>query len=307
MVKDYQKRKLEGFFRGKLLYDTPLKGFCSFKAGGSTEVIAFPDDIDDLRGLYRFLQEEKMAFLVMGEGTNLLVRDGGFKGVVVKLAPGFTRVSLPETKGKQAYVKAQAGARLSRVLSFACEHGLAGMEFAGGIPGSVGGAVAMNAGAYGGEMKDIVASIRVLAADGSVQYLEREKLQFSYRKLHLAPGGVIVEAMFECARGDKGEIAARIEENLGKRKRSQPLDLPSAGSVFKNPQDHYAAQIIEELGLKGYQIGGAAVSECHANYIVNRGSATAKDIVGLITVIQEKVWQARGIRLEPEIRIVGEG
>jgi len=306
MVTDYQKRKLESFFRGKLLYDTSLKGFVSFKAGGAAAVIAFPDDIDDLAGLYRFLQEESMPFLVMGEGTNLLVRDGGFKGVVIRLCSGFDNISLSETNGKKAYVKAQAGARLSRVLHYTSEQSLAGLEFASGIPGSVGGAVVMNAGAYGGEIKDIVASIGVLAPDGSVQCFERGELQFSYRKLHLSPDSVIVETIFACTRGDKEAIAARIQENLGKRKMSQPLDLPSAGSVFKNPHGHCAGQIIEALGLKGYQIGEAAVSERHANYIVNRGTATAEDIVKLINLIQEKVWQAKSIRLEPEIRIVGD-
>jgi len=306
MVQDNRKRKLEGFFRGQLLYDTPLKGFLSFKAGGSAEVIAFPCDIEDLTELYRFLQEERLPFLVMGEGTNLLVRDGGFKGVVIRLSSGFSSIKLCETNGKKSYVNAQAGVRLSRILGFTCEHSLAGLEFASGIPGSVGGAVAMNAGAHGGEIKDSLTSIRVLGPDGAVKYLERAQLQFSYRKLNLSPDSVIIEAMFECVRGDRGEIAARIQKNLEKRKNTQPLDLPSAGSVFKNPHGHYAAKLIEDLGLKGYQIGGAAVSERHANYIVNRGSATAGHIVELIAVIQEKVWQARGIRLEPEIRIVGE-
>lgn len=306
MVKDYQKRRLEGLFRGKLLYDASLKGLVSFKAGGAAEVIASPDDIDDLMGLYRFLQEERIPFLLMGEGTNVLVRDGGFKGVVIRLSSGFNTIGLCEANGKKSYVKAQAGARLLRVLRFACDHGLAGLEFVSGIPGSVGGAVAMNAGAHGGEIKDSIASIRVLGSNGAVKDLERAQLQFSYRKLDLPPDSVIVEARFACTRGDRDEIAARIQENLDRRRNSQPLDFPSAGSVFKNPEGYYAGKLIEDLGFKGYQIGGAAVSERHANYIVNRGSATAADIVTLITIIQEKVWQERGIRLEPEIRIVGD-
>jgi UDP-N-acetylmuramate dehydrogenase len=297
---------LEDSFRGTLLYDTSLAGFVSFRAGGSAEVIAFPDDMDDLVVLYQFLQKERVPFLVMGEGTNLLVRDGGFRGVIVRLSSGFAAISLSETNGKKAYVKAQAGARLSRLLRFVSEQSLSGLEFASGIPGSVGGAVAMNAGAYGEEIKDSVAAISVLASGGSVHYLEKSQLQFSYRNLRLSADTVIVEALFECTRGDRKEIVARIEENLGKRKRSQPLDLPSAGSVFKNPHGRYAAKMIEDLGLKGYQVGGAAVSERHANFIVNRGAATAAHIEELISVIQEKVWQATDIKLAPEIIIVGE-
>ena len=270
-------------------------------------MLAFPCDEEDLLRLWLFLQEEKIPFFVLGEGTNVLVRDGGFKGVMIKLSSGFTGVVWDKEEEGRVLVRAQAGGRLSRVLEFALQNSLTGLEFASGIPGSVGGALVMNAGAYGGEIKDVIYSIRVLSPDGSVNHLSREALQFAYRKLDISPGSVIVEALFEFEQGNKQKIASLIQETLNKRKNSQPLGLPSAGSVFKNPQGSFAAKLIEELGFKDYQVGGAAISERHANFIVNRGSATAKNILELIRTIQEKVWQEKGIQLEPEIRVVGEG
>lgn len=305
-MEDYQKRRLKEFFQGNLLYNALLKDFVSFKVGGPADVIAFPQDMDDVVHLLRFIRGEKLPYFILGEGTNLVVRDGGFKGVVIRLSSGFHTVSLEKVEGGKVYVRAQAGERLSRVLGFTLRHSVTGLEFASGIPGSTGGALIMNAGAYGNEMKDVIASISILTANGLVRYLGREVLQFSYRKLHLPADSIIIEALFELRPGNRQEIAARIKENQSKRKKIQPLDLPSAGSVFKNPPSLHAAQLIEELGLKGYQIGGAAVSKRHANFIVNCGSATATNILELMAFIQEKVWQEKGIILEPEILTVGE-
>jgi len=305
-MEDHQRHRLKNFFRGNLLWDAPLRDFVSFRVGGPAEVIAFPEDQEDLARLSLFLREEKISFYVLGEGTNLLVRNGGFKGVVIKLSSGFAKVGLERMEEGKVYVSAQAGERLSRILGFALQNSLTGLEFSSGIPGSVGGALVMNAGAYGGEVKDVIFSVSVLTPDSSLRQLGREDLRFSYRKLNLPPESIIVEAMFEFRPGNKQEITALIQENLNKRKNSQPLDLPSAGSVFRNPPGLYAARLIEELGLKGYQIGGAAVSERHGNFIVNRGAATAGDILELIAFIQKKVGQEKSIMLETEIRILGE-
>ncbi|RKY82976.1 hypothetical protein DRQ11_13705, partial [candidate division KSB1 bacterium] len=273
---------------------------------GPAEVIAFPYDLEDLIKLYLFLRNEKISYLVLGEGTNILIRDGGFKGVVIKLSLGFGNVKLDKIEGRKVFVKAQAGGRLSNTLKFSLQNSLTGLEFTSGIPGSIGGALIMNAGAYGGEIKDIISSVDVLTSQGTVIELRREDISFSYRKSNLPSDYIIIGVKFELKQGNKQEIAALIQKTLNKRKNSQPLNLPSAGSVFKNPPGHFAARLIEEIGLKGYQVGGAAVSEQHANFIVNQGSATAKDVLELMAIIQEKVWQEKGIKLEPEIRVVGE-
>jgi UDP-N-acetylmuramate dehydrogenase len=253
-----------------------------------------------------FLREEKMPFLVLGEGTNLVVRDKGVKGVVIKLSPAFLGIEITKGKEGEFYVSSKAGERLWHLIEITVQHCLTGLEFASGIPGSVGGAVVMNAGAYGREIKDIVHSLTVLAFDGSVRHLKKEALRFSYRSLELPADAIVLTVNVVLRPGNKETIAQDIKATLAKRKKKQPLEFPSAGSVFKNPPGFYAAQLIEESGLKGHQIGGAQISERHANFIVNCGKATAQDILDLIALVQEKVWQDKNIKLEPEIRVVGE-
>ena len=305
-MEDYQKDQLRKIFRGKLLFDILLKDFISFRVGGPAEVVAFPQDQEDLIRIMHFLREEKVSFLVLGEGTNLVVRDKGIKGVVVKLSPGLLGIEITKGKEEEFYVRSKTGERLWHLIEVALQHCLTGLEFASGIPGSVGGAVVMNAGAYGGEMKDIVRSLTLLTPDGSVRRLEKESLRFSYRRLELPADAIVLTVDVALRPGNKEAIAHDIKATLAKRKEKQPLELPSAGSVFKNPPGYYAAQVIEESGLKGYQVGGAQISERHGNFIVNRGTATAHDILELVALVQEKVWREKGIKLEPEIRVVGE-
>ena len=193
-----------------------------------------------------------------------------------------------------------------KLVAFAFNQGLAGMEFAGGIPGSVGGAVVMNAGAYGKDMKTVIHSILVVTAQGAIENIGCDKLHFAYRTANLPPHTIVAEALLELKKGLREEIAAEMNTYLNKRKKRQPLDLPSAGSVFKNPPGSYAAQLIDEVGLKGCQVGGAAVSHRHANFIVNRGNATAGDILSLIDLIQQRVKQEKGIELKPEVHVIGE-
>lgn len=302
-----QRQELKTFFRGELRFDSPLKELVSYKVGGPAEAVAFPRDREDLIALYRFLRSKSIPFFVLGEGTNLLVRDGGVRGVVIRLSAAEKELRTETGKGGRVQVRAPAGVRLSGLIKFSLEQGLSGLEFAAGIPGSVGGAVAMNAGAYGGEIKDVLAAVSLLNSSESVRVVPREELAFSYRSLELPHDSVILEAIFSLGVGERDAIAARIQANLQKRKASQPLDLPSAGSVFKNPPSGHAGALIEAVGLKGCRVGGAAVSTVHANYIVNCGAATARDILELISVVQERVQREKGITLEPEVRIVGEG
>jgi UDP-N-acetylmuramate dehydrogenase len=305
-MEEDQKNRLKKLFRGNLLFNAPLRDFISFQVGGPAEVIAFPEDQEDLINILIFICQEKLPSFVLGEGTNLLVRDGGFKGIMIKLSAGFNTIRLKDKNREKVYVSAQAGARLSRLIQFSLRQSLTGLEFAAGIPGSVGGAIAMNAGAYGGETKNAVHSLTLITLEGEPKYCDRSSLNFSYRKLELPSATIITEAVFELYYGNSCKIAYQIKKNLTERKKHQPLNLPSAGSVFKNPPGFYAAQLIEEAGLKGYQIGGAAISEKHANFIVNTGKATAADIENLILLVQEKVEKKKGIRLEPEIQIIGE-
>ena len=305
-MEDFRKDQLRKIFRGKLLFNILLKDFTSFRVGGPAEVIAFPQDQEDLIKLMQFLREKEIPFLLLGEGTNLVVRDNGVKGVVVKLSSGFLGIEISKGKEEKFYVNAGAGERLWHLIEVALQHCLTGLEFASGIPGSVGGAVVMNAGAYGGEMKNIVHSLTILASDNTINRLEKEALRFSYRKLELPAEAIVLTVEVALRSGNKETIARDIKTILAKRKKKQPLEFSSAGSVFKNPPGYYAAQVIEESGLKGYQVGGAQISERHGNFIVNLGTATAHDILELVALVQKKVWREKGIKLEPEIRVVGE-
>lgn len=301
-----ERQELKDFFRGELRFDAPLKDLVSYKVGGPAEAIAFPRDREDLVALYHFLRSHAIPFFVLGEGTNLLVRDGGVRGVVIRLSAAEKEVRTELGRGGQVQVQVPAGVRLSGLIKFCVERSLSGMEFAAGIPGSVGGAVAMNAGAFGGEIKDVLDAVTVLDAHESARVILREELAFSYRSLTLPQDAVILEAFFGLSVGERKEIAVRIQANLQKRKGTQPLDLPSAGSVFKNPPGGHAGALIEAVGLKGRRVGGAAISTVHANYIVNCGGATARDILSLIELVQETLHREKGITLEPEIRIVGD-
>ncbi|MBN2468308.1 MAG: UDP-N-acetylmuramate dehydrogenase [Deltaproteobacteria bacterium] len=305
-MKAHQKGQLERFFRGTLLYETPLRDFLSFKVGGPADVVAFPADVEDLISLVHFLREQEAPFFVLGEGTNLLVRDGGYRGVVIRLLAESATIEIEREAENTVYVRAHAGERLSRLLEFSLDKSLSGLEFAVGIPGSVGGALFMNAGAYGGEIKDVTFSVRILTADGTLEDVPQTVLRFSYRKLEIPPHAIIVEALFGLQKGIEEEVRAIVAERFTRRRQSQPWGFPNAGSVFKNPPGYHAAQLIEDVGLKGCQIGGAAVSSRHANFIVNQGSASARDILDLISHIQDTVWEKKGIQLEPEIHIVGE-
>jgi UDP-N-acetylmuramate dehydrogenase len=305
-VKEEDKQRIKELCRGTVLRDALLQDFVSFRVGGPADVIALPEDSDDLIALCQHIRQERIPFLLLGEGTNLIVRDGGFRGVVIKLSEGFRVIAVEREEREKVYVSAQAGARLMKLVTFACDQGLTGVEFACGIPGSIGGAVAMNAGAYGKDMKAVIHSILVMNAKGAVEKIGRDQLDFAYRTANLPSHTIVAEALLELKKGSREEIAAEMDACLSKRKERQPLDLPSAGSVFRNPPCLHAAQLIDEVGLKGCQIGGAAVSRRHANFIVNRGNATAADILSLINLIRQRVKQEKGIDLEPEVHVVGE-
>lgn len=280
----------------------PMKVHTSFRVGGPADYMVFPQSEEQVEAVLRFCRAREIPVFVIGRGSNLLVRDGGLRGVVVKLAG-----NLAQWEIQGGHVRAQAGIALRRLALHAAEAGLTGLEFASGIPGSLGGAVVMNAGAYGGEMKDVLVSVTVLDQNLERREMSPDELQLSYRHSILQDEKMLVlSARLRLARGEPGAIMRQIGDLWQRRASKQPLEYPSAGSVFKRPPGRYVGPMVQELGLQGVRIGGAEVSRKHAGFIVNRGGATARDVLNLIDFVRARVRDHFGVELEPEVRIVGE-
>ncbi|MDI3481328.1 MAG: UDP-N-acetylmuramate dehydrogenase [Tepidanaerobacteraceae bacterium] len=280
----------------------PMKNHTSFRIGGPADILALPRDVQEIKGIVDFCKREGVPFFVMGNGTNLLVGDKGIRGVVIKLAQNFNDIQVNNN-----LIKCKAGVALSSIGCLALQNSLSGLEFACGIPGTVGGAVVMNAGAYGGQMADVVKKIRVLDFNGNIYEMSKDELGYSYRYSILQNGGrILLDVELELSPGDYNEIKARMEDFLTRRKQKQPLNLPSAGSAFKRPPGNFAGYLIEKAGLKGFRIGGAMVSDLHAGFIVNIDNATCEDVLNLINHIQKEVKRKFNVELEPEIKIQGE-
>lgn len=278
----------------------PMNRHTSFRIGGPVRLLALPRTAAEAQAALRAAAELELSPFFLGNGTNLLVADGGWAGFAIQPAGELCRI-----EGNGSGLTAGGGALLSRLAGAALDRGLAGLEFAQGIPGTVGGAVTMNAGAYGGELAQIVSSVTVLE-QGKLRVLGAEQCGFGYRKSAFSDGTrLIVEASFALRPGDRGAIKARMEELAARRREKQPLELPSAGSTFKRPEGHFAAALIEQCGLKGVGIGGAQVSEKHAGFVVNRGGATAEDVRRLMELVQETVLRETGVALEPEVKFLG--
>ena len=290
---------------GEILFDEPAGRHTSIGVGGGIDVLLFPEDERELMGIVDFLRRRRIAFLPVGNWTNLIVRDGGYRGALVSLTR-LRSLSLRDEGKGGVLLLAGAGCPLSELVNRSVREALAGMEFCAGIPGSVGGAVRMNAGAYGGEIKDIVESVSLLDASGAIRAAAREELRFAYRNLDLPSETIIIGAVFRLRRGNGEKIAGRVREIIGMRREKHPLEFRNAGSVFKNPRDCPAGRLIEEAGLRGIRIGDAQVSEKHGNFIVNRGQATAEEILRLIALIQRRVFERTGNTLETEVKIIGE-
>ena len=286
--------------KGEALFDEPLALHTSLKVGGPADVFAFPADLDDLRTLLQLIAQTGTAYLVIGGGYNLLVRDGGFRGVVISLR---NLRRMEEVPGKR--VSAEAGVTNGALVRFAEEKRLTGMEFLIGIPGTIGGALGVNAGAHGEAVLDRLETLTTLR-DNEMRTRGREELDYGYRYLALTPGEIIVGATFRLAAGSAAEIVGRVEGFLAHRRNAQRVSHPNAGSFFKNPAGMQAWRLIDAAGLRGYQVGGAQVSEVHTNFLVNRGGATAKDFLELAALVKERVKEQSGIELEEEVRIVGE-
>lgn len=292
--------------KGEILYSVPMSAYTSFRVGGRVDYLAFPSDIQDLQEILRRCNQQGVRYFVLGNGTNLLVRDGGIRGMAISLSRGFLRVEEVGGGPGENLILAEAGGPLGKLVEFSSEKGLTGLEFAAGIPGTVGGAIFMNAGAFKEEMKGVLHSVRLMDPEGNISEKGKNELRFSYRSLEVEKGEVILGAQFSLRPENGQRVKAKVEENIRWRKTKQPWDLPSAGSVFKNPGQGPAGRFVEEAGLKGSRIGDAQVSEQHANFIVNRGKARARDILTLVEIIREKVFKEKGVWLETEIQVVGE-
>ncbi|MBS6722524.1 MAG: UDP-N-acetylmuramate dehydrogenase [Clostridiales bacterium] len=286
---------------GTLLERETMSKHTSFRIGGPADFFVQPANEEELWNALHLARQEKVPFFIVGNGSNLLVSDEGFRGMILHTGGMLKDISV---EGDVIY--AQAGALLSTVAKTALEHGLAGMEFAAGIPGTLGGAVCMNAGAYGGEMKDILLDAEVLTQEGERLVLPVEELDLSYRhSVIFEKNYVVLAAHIRLSRGDTAEIKNRMNELAGARRDKQPLEYPSAGSTFKRPEGYFAGKLIQDAGLKGYTVGGAQVSEKHSGFVINRGGATAEEVRFLIRQVQQKVRSQFGVELEPEVRMLG--
>lgn len=284
-------------------FDCPMDQYTTFRIGGKVDALYFTRQLRELQKTVSYLTKEHIPYLVVGRGSNLLVKDGGFKGVVIIM--GGELAGIEENGKDQQTLMAGAGLGIAQLLNHCTRKGLGGLEFLAGIPGTVGGAVTMNAGAFGRDMSNVVQQIQVVTREGELATRNRSELNFSYRELSVPKGTLVVRAKFQLVDENPEVVAKRVKDCLAKRKTTQPLEYPSAGSVFKNPPNNYAGRLIEEAGLKGKRVGGAMISPKHANYIVNTGGASADDVLALMELARERVREQTGIELEPEIRVVG--
>lgn len=282
-------------------FDEPMKNHTSFKVGGNADIFFEPEDIKQLIEFIKYVKENNIPYYLMGNGTNMIVSDEGMRGAIIKLGEKMSAIEITEDR-----VSAQCGAKLPEVARFAAANSLAGLEFASGIPGSIGGAATMNAGAYNSEIKDVAEKVEILDANLEYKVLQNREMDFGYRKSVVEKYGYIVlGCTFKLKKANKSDIKMLMDDYTERRQSKQPLELPSAGSVFRRPEGYYTGKLIEDAGLKGMSIGGAQISEKHCGFIVNKGDATAKDIYNLIKHIQKTVYERFGVKLEPEVKLIG--
>ena len=297
-------RDLSGLVRDEncIVRDALMKNYTTFRIGGPADLLIQPSSEEELIRIAAYLRQKDISAVVLGNGSNVLVKDGGIRGVVIKIGKNMGNI---RTEGEE--ITAEAGALLSAAALAAAAGGLTGMEFAAGIPGSVGGAVFMNAGAYGGEMSQIIVSCRALMPDGALREFSKEELKLGYRtSVFSQNGGIVTSCRIKLQAGDRETIYGYMRELAGRRTEKQPLNLPSAGSTFKRPEGYFAGKLIQDSGCRGLRVGGARISQKHAGFVVNETDASAEDVIRLIRLVQMRVRDCFGVDLEPEVRIIGE-
>ncbi|MEH6994924.1 UDP-N-acetylmuramate dehydrogenase [Neobacillus drentensis] len=287
---------------GKVKRNEPLSQHTTMKIGGPADLFIEPSSLENIQKVMNLIKERQLPWRAIGRGSNLLVSDKGIEGVVIRLGSGLNHLSINEST-----ITVGGGHSLVSLSTLISKKGLSGLEFASGIPGSVGGAVYMNAGAHGSDISKILTRAHILFEDGSIEWLSNDEMEFTYRTsvLQKKRPGVVLEAEFKLTMGDRTAIVSKMQKNKDYRKETQPWNFPCAGSIFRNPLPNYAGKLIEEAGLKGFQIGGAKISEMHGNFIVNAGNATAKDVLDLIQYIKDKILHLYGIKMETEVEIIG--
>lgn len=286
----------------EILVAEPMKNHTTFRIGGPADALALPKTPEEVAEVVRFCHEHAQPYYVLGNGSNLLVSDEGYRGLVLQLYRNFNDI---QVNGETITV--QSGAMLAAVARTAYQTGLTGLEFASGIPGTIGGAVVMNAGAYGGKMKNVLKEVTVLTKEGEVLVIPAKALELGYRTSVIPKNGwIVLGAVLQLKKGDQEQILARMEELKEQRITKQPLDLPSAGSTFKRPEGYFAGKLIMDAGLRGFTVGGAQVSEKHCGFVVNRGNATAADVWELICEVKRRVKEMTGVELEPEVKLLGD-
>lgn len=288
---------------GRILKNAPMKDYTTFHIGGPADFLVFPASMEEVSDILKLFARYEIPYTILGNGSNVLVRDKGIRGAILKFGEPFSKIELfDDTK-----IRVGAGASLKDVSEFAAKNDLTGLEFAVGIPGSIGGAVFMNAGAYGGEMKNIVVKVRSVSPKGEFYEFMQSELDLSYRhSIFQSNDHAIAEVTLRLSKGEGNTIRVKMEDLTRRREEKQPLEMPSAGSTFKRPTGYFAGTLIDQTGLKGLKVGGAQVSEKHAGFVVNTGNATADDVLGLISEVKRRVFEAHGVKLFPEVRIIGE-
>ena len=311
-MKNFHKELTEIIPAETILLDEPMKKHTTFRIGGNADMFVSPA-IEKIPEIVALAKAHNVPVTIIGNGSNLLVGDKGIRGLVLSIGKGADGIETPDLVQMSTDVADKvcmtvgAGALLSKVAAEAARNSLTGFEFAAGIPGTIGGAVVMNAGAYGGEMKDVLVSVRVLSKEGEVLTLTRDELDLSYRHSCIPENEyVVLDAVLELKKGDASQIKAAMEDYRGRRIDKQPLEYPSAGSTFKRPEGYFAGKLIQDAGLRGYRVGGAQVSEKHCGFVVNTDNATAQDVLQLIEDVKEKVYEEFQVELEPEVKMMGE-
>lgn len=295
---------------GRILKNEPMSRHTSMKVGGNAAYYVIPANVSELSGIIRYLYNNKIEYYVIGNGTNLLVSDKGYDGVIIDLGrhddTSFTQLGIDDSSD-QVIFDAGAGCLMGAIGKYAKQFGGSGFEELSGIPGCIGGAAVMNAGAYGTEMKDLISSVDIVSAKGELKHLSRDEIEYGYRTSSLMENGDIVARVeLHLKKDDPEKIGKRMDDYLARRKEKQPLEYPSSGSTFKRPEGDYAGRLIEASGLSGLSIGGAQVSEKHCGFVINKGGASARDVYDLINMIQNVVYEKQGIKLEPEVKILGD-
>ena len=302
MKEEMRQKFIEIFGNNRVLFDEQMSQHTTFRIGGPADVFVMPENYEQIREVLRLCKEEKLPFFVLGNGSNLLVSDSGYRGVIIQMDRNMEEIRLD---GEE--IHACAGALLSSVAVAARSASLTGFEFAGGIPGTIGGAAVMNAGAYGGELKDVLKEVTVMTREGEILTIPADKLEMGYRTSIIKTAGYLVlEAVISLKKGDEEKIRAVMKELSERRTEKQPLDYPSAGSTFKRPEGYFAGKLIMDSGLRGYRVGGAQVSEKHCGFVINAGGATAEDVRSLMDHVIQVVREKYGVTLEPEVKFLGD-